>query len=180
MYFLSLGEIAPLHIPLKYFNGDKITVATCSLSSCTTHYIHPCHPFLIISQGVAKLKHPCSYRLVFFSWVREQKYIKLSLHSIPSLSFPMFPCLVTFCLSIYPSLPSLLQSSFTDSIKHNKKTCLSSQKMVHALKLRLVLLGDEIFTQHFCTYLIVRQQRLKMVCGVKTQGFSLAGVSDVS
>lgn len=124
---LGLGEFASLHILLKFFNVDKITVATCSLGLCTAH-IHPSPPFLIISRGVAKLKHPCSQRLFFPESGRKNILTcPVYLLTLPSQSVcPMFHCLVTFFHSIYPSYHSLLHSSFTHSFTHTK-TRLGSQ-----------------------------------------------------
>ncbi len=105
-----------------------------------------------------------------FFWVRKQKHIDLSILftlSSLSLSFPMSHCLVTFCLSVHPSLPPLLRSSFTHSFTDKKKHLLALKKLRPCTKTDTSPLAlpffhsvDEIFKQHFCSYLIACQHTL--------------------
>lgn len=73
---------------------------------------------------MGKLRYPCTPRPYFLSQEAKTYWI---VHAIYTL-FPLTPishCLVTFCLSIYLSLPSLSHFSFTHFFTH-KKTYLSS------------------------------------------------------
>ena len=169
MYFLSLGEIAPVHILLKFFNGDKILVATCSLGF--TRRSHPSVPPFFNNFTRCCWAKTSLLPWAISSWVRKQKHIDVSiLFTLSSLflSFPMFHCLVTFCLSIYPSLPSLLHSSFTFSFTHKKKHVLALKKKLcpctktdtSPVARPLFHSADEIFKQHFCSYLIACQHTL--------------------
>ena len=127
MYSLSLGEVSPPHNRLKFFSGDKIMVATCSLSLCTALYIHPWPLLSVITQCVAKLRHPRALRPLSFD--RGSKNILTCSLCLPPLpSHSLFPCshwLVTFCHSIHPPPPLLPHPS----LLHAQKTRLRSQKI---------------------------------------------------
>lgn len=129
MYFLCLARL--LHCTAhQFFNRDK----TVLLFMCYSYPYIP--PFLIISHSMAKLNHPCSHSTSF----NKRKHIDLSILfrlTTFSLDFPVFHCLVIFCLIICQLLPSSLRSSFTHIFMH--KMGPSAQKYTYSLKLALVL-----------------------------------------
>lgn len=134
-YFLSLCAVEKLRHPLKLFSGDKIMVATCSLSICTAQYILPRYLFLITSQDMAKLRHPCTLRLFFLRQEAKTYWLVDSIYTLPSLS--VFPRSIV--LSHFAS-PSILLSApflFTHSFTHKKEHVLALRNTACADALKL-------------------------------------------
>lgn len=124
--------------------------------------------FLIISQGVAKLKHPCTHRpFIPESGGKNILTCPLYLHSV--LSHSVSPCPIVLSHFASPSIhlspPSYILHSLTPS--RTKKHLFALKKLHPCTKTDTIPLalpffhsGDEIFKQHFCSYLIACQHTL--------------------